>query len=304
MPPDIAMSAKISKKSPPRASKKSPKSESKKAKPPPRKRINPFVLCLLMVGVFSLVFLSIRPAAERLAVPHRIQNIEFSTNGSLDRAWILKVLQLQKDMELNAVDVQACRNALRRASQVIDADVERVYPSTLRVRIRERVPVFKVRLADGPRLYLVDADGCVFEQIGATKEKLSHIPYVLGLDTDHISIGNNIPLAKDLHTFWSPARRHAPELVKTWRVAVVDEQAYNLMGHLPFIEVRTDEVRSILFKNESLAAQLEKLEYILNDARRRHQLPLQRIDLTVPDRAYVKPMPRSSENANGTRPTP
>ncbi|MDR2677777.1 MAG: FtsQ-type POTRA domain-containing protein [Puniceicoccales bacterium] len=257
-----------------------------------------------MVGVFFLVFLSIRPVAGHFAVPHRIQNIEFLTDGCLDRTWVLKVLQLQKEMELNAVDVQACRNALRRASQVIDADVERVYPSTLRVRIRERVPVFKVRLPDERRLYLLDADGHVFEQIGAPKDKLANVPYVLGLDIDRISVGDRIPLMKDLFIFWNHARRHAPELVRKWRMAVVDEAAYNLMGHLPFIEVRTDEVRSIIFKNESHSTQLEKLEYILNDARKRHQLPLQRIDLTVPDRAYVKPGPRFSENAREREVTP
>jgi cell division septal protein FtsQ len=298
------MSAKTSKKSPTRTAKKSSKSEPKKAKPSSKKRIHPLVLCLFLVGVFSLIFLSIRPVAGHLAVPHRIQNIEFSTDGSLNRTWVLKVLQLQKDMELSAVDVQACRNALRRASQVIDADVERVYPATLRVRIRERVPAFKIRLADGRRLYLLDADGYVFEQIGVTKDKLGHIPYVLGLDADRISIGDHIPLARDLFTFWNQARRHAPELVLKWRMAVVDEAAYNLMGHLPFIEVRTDEVRSILFKNGSHAVQLEKLEYILNDARKRHQLPLQRIDLTVPDRAYVKPRPSFSENTKATEVAP
>jgi hypothetical protein len=243
-----------------------------------------------MSGLFFLVFLSIRPIAGRVAVSHRIQNIEFSTNGCLDRTWILKVLQLQKEMELDAVDVQACRNALMRASQVIDVDVERVYPCTLRVRIRERVPAFKIRLPDGRGFYLLDGDGCAFEQIGATKDKLSHIPYILGLDINRISPGTRIPLTKNLFNFWTQARRCSPELVKKWRMAVVDEQAYNLMGHLPFIEVRTEEVRCILFKNESIAPQLEKLEYILNDARKRHQLPLQRIDLTVHDRAYVKPL--------------
>ncbi|MDR0727808.1 MAG: FtsQ-type POTRA domain-containing protein [Puniceicoccales bacterium] len=249
-----------------------------------------------MVGVFFLVFLSIQPTVGRLAVPHRVQNIEFSTNGCLDRTWVLKVLQLQKEMELNDVDVQACRTALLRASQVIDVDVERVYPATLRVRIRERVPVFKIRSSDGHKVYLFDADGYVFEQIGISKEKLSHIPYVLGLGADRISVGNRIPLIKDLYVFWNLARRHAPELVKKWRMAVVDEQAYNLMGHLPFIEVRAEEVRSILFKKGSYEVQLEKLEYILNDARKRHQLPLQRIDLTVPDRAYVKPGRTSAED--------
>jgi cell division septal protein FtsQ len=214
----------------------------------------------------------------------------------LDRAWVLKVLQLQREMELNAIDVRACRNALLRASQVMDADVERIYPATLRVRIRERVPVFRIRPTGGAKVYLFDSEGYVFEQIGITKDKLGHIPHVLGLDADLISIGNHIPLVKDLFTFWSQARRHAPELVKKWRMAVVDEQAYNLMGHLPFIEVRTDEVRSILFKSGSPAAQLEKLEYILNDARRRHQLPLQRIDLTVPDRAYVKSLISTGTN--------
>ncbi|MDR2341282.1 MAG: FtsQ-type POTRA domain-containing protein [Puniceicoccales bacterium] len=252
-----------------------------------------------MFGVFFLVFLSSKPIIERLAVQHRIQNIEFSTNGCLDRTWILKVLQLQREMELNAVDVQACRNALMRASQVIDADVERVYPSTLRVRVRERIPIFKIRTSDGRKFYLLDADGYVFEQIGTTKDKLIHIPYILGLDTSCISIGNNIPSTKDLLAFWNQASRFSPELVKQWRVAVVDEEAYRLMGHLPFIEVRTAEVRSIIFKNGSTAAQLEKLEYILSDARKRHQLPLQRIDLTVSDRAYVKPRPTAQENVRG-----
>jgi cell division septal protein FtsQ len=290
------MSARPSKKVPSKPAKKVAKTEAPKAKNKvsPKAsaktfKVHPLIFWLLMLGAFFFIFQSVRPGKSHLTPPHRVQQIEFSTNGSLDRTWVLKVLQLQKQMELNAVDVQACRTALLRASQVMDVDVERVYPSTLKVFIRERTPIFKIRLPDNHGFYLVDGDGYVFEQIGATKEKLVNVPYLLGLDPNCIRIRDNVPVVKDLHHFWDQARRRAPELVKKWRVAVVDEQAYNLMGRLPFIEVRSEEVRCILFKNDSYAQQFEELEYIIGEAKKRRQLPLLKVDLTVPGRAFVKP---------------
>ncbi|MDR1438092.1 MAG: FtsQ-type POTRA domain-containing protein [Puniceicoccales bacterium] len=271
--------------------KKVSKSRTGVKKTPKKGSIGILFFSLLAVSfLWFFVGSNISPGSKKyLGIPHQVQRIEFFTNGTLDRNWVLRILHLQKQTDLDSIDVKYCRNALLRASQICEVEVERIYPSTLRIQLRERIPILKVRRENNQGYYFVDGSGYVFERVGPGKDEFESILLLDGtVDLRRVICGDHIPYVKDLERFLTLARKRIPLIAQKWSSIRIDEDAYNLMNRLPFIEVHGDDVCSILFRNDAYLQQFEKLEYILAEASRRHQLPLQKIDLTVPGRAYVK----------------
>lgn len=75
------------------------------------------------------------------------------------------------------LDIEALKGRLRASPWVADATVSRTLPDTLRVEIRERVPL---ALAEMDRLYLMDGDGALIDIYGPRTAGFD-LPIVRGL---------------------------------------------------------------------------------------------------------------------------
>ncbi len=109
------------------------------------------VIGLLSAGVFYLC----------RTVPYfGIADIRFYGLEHLDRARLLKLSKISPGDNIFAADLDAYKDSLLKEPWILEVEVIRNIPSTISVRIRERVPSFLVK-KNG--YYLLSADGVVLE---------------------------------------------------------------------------------------------------------------------------------------------
>ncbi|MDR0340145.1 MAG: FtsQ-type POTRA domain-containing protein [Puniceicoccales bacterium] len=254
------------------------------------------IAVVLLFAFAALVILfgarQLRSAVEqRLAAKYRLERVEIRTSGTLPRGQVLQLLRLPRGTSLGAIDIHRCRTELLKCPQVRDAHVERAYPNTLRVKILERAPLFKVSQRNSREWLFVSSDGFVFPCSGLKENAIAALPQL------HCSL----PVVADTTLLFVPqlckvlqeAKEIGGTTVGTWSAISVDESACGRTGKLEEFEVRCPTVAHLRLRSEDLPKQFEELEYILRDAKERHLLPLDRVDLSIRGRAYVKPL-RSS----------
>ena len=106
-----------------------------------------------------------------------VEDVEISGNRETSEIAVLQSLDLDDSLSLQGLDIQRARGQLLNLPWVADADVRKVYPSTLKVSLRERIPYALWQQQDG-RLLMIERDGNV---IGALSEpKFRRLPLVLG----------------------------------------------------------------------------------------------------------------------------
>jgi hypothetical protein len=255
------------------------------------------VAILLLFALFSFAALfgarQLRGAVERrLAARYRLERVEIRTAGTLPRGQVLRLLRLPRGTSLGAIDIHRCRTELLKCPQVRDAHVERAYPNTLSVKILERIPLFKVAQRGSREWLFVSSDGFVFPCIGLCENAIASLPQL------HCSppavAGTILLFVPQLCKVLQEAKEIGGSTVGAWSAISVDEGACGRTGKLEEFEVRCPTIVHLRLRSEDLSKQFEELEYILRDARERHLLPLDRVDLSIRGRAYVKPLQSSN----------
>lgn len=106
-----------------------------------------------------------------------VEDIEISGNHETSEIAVLQNLGLENAYSLQGLDIQRARGELLNLPWVADADVRKVYPSTLKVSLTERVPYALWQQEDG-RVLMIEHDGNVIGPINEPKFK--RLPLVLG----------------------------------------------------------------------------------------------------------------------------
>ncbi|HVO11667.1 MAG TPA: FtsQ-type POTRA domain-containing protein [Vicinamibacteria bacterium] len=112
-------------------------------------------------------------ASERL----RVTNLEVRGSHFLSEGEVRALIGPAVGENILALDIEALKGRLRGSPWVADATVTRTLPDTLRLEIRERVPL---ALAELDRLYLMDADGGLIDIYGPRTGAFD-LPIVRGL---------------------------------------------------------------------------------------------------------------------------
>jgi hypothetical protein len=230
----------------------------------------------------------LRGAVERrLAAKYRLERVEIRTAGTLPRGQVLQLLHLPRGTSLGAIDINRCRNNLLKCPQIRDAHVERAYPNTLAVKILERTPLFKVTQQEGREWLFVSADGFVFSCSGLKESAIAALPQLHC--SSKIVAGTTLFFVPQLCKILQEAKDIGGPTVGSWSSIFIDEGAYGRTGKLEEFEVSCPAIAHLRMRSEGLPKQFEELDYVLRDARERHFLPLDRVDLSIRGRAYVKP---------------
>lgn len=116
------------------------------------------MLGLASVGVFQLA--GQVSTAEFL----QVDTVAVQGNTRLSGGEVLAMLGRLRGQNLLTVDLAAYRDILRSSGWVDTVTLRRVLPSTLEVRVVERVPAAVARF--GSRLYLIDVNGDLIDQLG------------------------------------------------------------------------------------------------------------------------------------------
>jgi len=205
--------------------------------------------------------------------------------------WLGSVIQLGKGTTMMEVDIHAMKQSLEDQPQVVAASVGRVFPSSLKISVKEHEPVLRIAVqgpAGKPVQRIVARDGSIYKGIGYPKASLASLPFVEPFRHRNGSIR---PLRgiDQVAELLAAARRKQPEFYRTWKVVSLKHYSGDptLAGEV--IEVRSSYVPRIIFGASSdFGRQLDRLKVILEYVRAKGNPSMDRIDLSLRGSAAVQ----------------
>lgn len=270
--------------------------------PQARKRRQQRIFKSLAVLLGSVLFIALtvwivsvfrgREEPIQISTPSKpIEQIIFNTDGVLPDRWLGSAISLSKGSTMMEVDIHAMKQSLENEPQVVSASVERVFPHSLRITVKEREPVLRIAVegANGrPSVHIVARDGTIYKGVGYRKDALVRLPFVQPYRHSDGGIRpmRGIDRVADL---LDEARRRQPEFVKTWQVVSLEHFSGNetLAGEV--IEIRSSFVPRIIFGASSdYGQQLDRLKLVLEYVRAKGNPSMKRIDLSLRGSAAVQ----------------
>lgn len=113
-----------------------------------------------------------------------LESVILEGNQRLEGQALLKLGGLRAGLAMRQADPFAVARSIAAHPRIATADVRRLYPGRLMIRIRERIPQFEVRLESG-KTAIVDRDSVVlalFEARKGANAKFSGLPLVGGVE--------------------------------------------------------------------------------------------------------------------------
>jgi len=287
---------------------KSLKSKSSRrpvSRPALRKKLNfgfkfSFLAVLVITGLSALIwvaFLEKELDGDSLkfsgsSIP--IKQIQFSSDGVLSHKWFARWLGPVRQKSLLDIDLKELYAELLKEEQIIGAQISRVFPAKLVVRIKERHPMLVLRLKDkttGFKDWFVSADGSVYRGVGYSNSRISTLPSLkvspadLKLDStgDGFQKLVGIPYVAPLLEL---ARRQYPDFYRDWSVISYDRPSEDDPG--AHILVQSKKVGKIRFAPSGFASQLRRLRYLLTEPRFRQSQFVRSIDLSHDRSVFAK----------------
>jgi hypothetical protein len=287
---------------------KSLKSKSSRrpvSRPALRKKLNfgfkfSLLAVLFVAGLSALiwgVFLEKESGGETLkfsgsAVP--IKQIQFSSDGALSHQWFARWLGPVRQKSLLDIDLKELHAELIKEEQIIGAQILRVFPAKLVVRIEERHPVLVLRLKDkntGFKDWFVSADGSVYRGEGYSNSWISTLPSLkvsptelkLNATGEGFQKLSGIPYVAPLLEL---ARRQYPDFYRDWSIVSYDRPSEDDPG--AHILVKSKKVGRIRFAPTAYASQLRRMRYLLTEPRFRQSQFIRSIDLSHDRSVFAK----------------
>lgn len=216
-----------------------------------------------------------------------VRNVYLQTDGVLDESWLNARVNLPKNIELMAVDIESIQRDLAEDGQVRAVMVERVFPDSLRIRVSERQPVLRMVLEDvsgRKTLRLISREGYIYSGKGYPRDAIRGLPYVSGVTLHRKADASYQPLdgIGDVAAFLERSRILMPERYQHWQsidLAAFDPAAQSHTSHWV---VTTEQDYDIIFATQEIDEQLARLEAILTQLESQ-QKRIDHIDLTLED---------------------
>jgi cell division protein FtsQ len=242
--------------------------------------------------VWGIASIKARDEPIQIATPSKpIQQVMFESDGVLPNDWLSGVIQLEPGTTMMEVDIHAMKAALEAEPQVISASVERVFPSTLKISVREHSPVLRIAIAgaDGrPEQRIVSRAGTIYKGIGYPKAALDRLPFVQPFQH---SDGRYQPLRgiDRVADLLNLARETEPGFFKTWKVVSLEHYSGDESMPGEVIEIRGTMVERIIFgASGDFGQQLDRLRVIMDYVRSHGNPSIKRIDLSLRGSAAVQ----------------
>jgi len=221
----------------------------------------------------------------------QIEEIVFETDGTLNKGWAVRRMDLPEEATLLQTDIFSLRESIEAHPQVAKCVIQRKFPSTLFIKIREHVPVLRLRVRDDagqPDTLFVAEDGTIFPGLGRPDSETRRMPFLTGVKLIERPDGYApVPGFRTVSSLIDTAKAGFPGVFREWRI--VDLSLYDPDPAASFsaIRVRSTGVKEILFGTADFAAQLLRLKDILTVTRRRGVEKLERVDLRFDDSVPV-----------------
>lgn len=221
-----------------------------------------------------------------------LSQVTFESDGVLSENWLEKTLTLPWGTPLLSVDIHALKEQLEQKAQIQSVVVERRFPSTLNIQLKELQPVAKIVVREGLKsaLYLVSEDGKVYLGEGYSKGYLSTLLFLEGVKLHKNLQGGFLPLEgfQAVSHFLAQTKLYYPDLYSNWKAISCERFKGQPDALGAAFEVKTHHESVIVFSPQKPLDQLQRLEYILNYVAQNGKPLPKRIDLTLEDQAAVE----------------
>lgn len=237
---------------------------------------------LLVLGVLVGVAYGVREGLNRLFFvnpTYTLNHIDVEIDGTLNRDQVLQSAGLHTGVNIFSVKLPAARQALLDIPQVEEAEIQRLLPDTLKIAIRERLPVARL-IADRSQLdtltpaqtLMLDASGVVLKS-RVNLPEYTRLPVITGYPTDGFRLGKPAE-APEIMSALNLLKKTGEALAGRYDIQSIDLSKGWCM------EV-TDHSRSaIRFSFEDLDTQIRRLGLLLDYCDKNHQ-QIATVNLTI-----------------------
>ena len=222
-----------------------------------------------------------------------LARVVFETNGVLTRDWAERLQPFPWGTPLLDVDILSIKAALERDGQVQGVVVDRQFPDTLKLTIREGEPILRLAVKEGkgkPTVYLVERHGGVYKGKNYPQAMLEALPYLEGVQLQKNPMGGFFPIIgmPAVSELLQEARLNYQSIYKQWRSISCERFNGRPEAVGAAIVVKMVEGTTVIFTPESFTEQLDRLAYILQYLKDEAYPKALRIDLTLDDQAAVQ----------------
>jgi hypothetical protein len=213
-----------------------------------------------------------------------LREIRFETDGVLTQAWVQRVLDLSEGVDIMSIDIHQKKTRLESFGQIKSAHLRRG-ADRLEIVVQERSPVVKMRIRNengGIRELLVDREGYVYDGHGYDRHHIESLLFLDGVSLHRSGAGfRRVAGIDQVDDLLNLARARFPHLVHSWRVVDCRD--------LPFIRVRSDDIREIVFGDpERYLSQLHQLDMVISNNRRQMLGMQDLVDLSFRNQVIVR----------------
>ena len=188
-----------------------------------------------------------------------LRDYQIETDGVLTRSEVEQTASVRPTQNVLALDLPVLRDRLKLHPRIEEASVERVLPNTLRLSVRERIPVARIRVLakDGVDVhYLLDENGFSMPPLQAGRVSAeavaaeASLPIILG------ATGNDFSPGRPTH---QPDVQSALKFLSTFdrsELAGLTDILSLDLSHRGVLSVVTSHGSSIALKPEGFEQQL------------------------------------------------
>ena len=210
----------------------------------------------------------------------KVKRVTIEGNRIVETAEITQLIKVPKNMQLQDIDLMAVRRDIMSHHFIKDAVVERDLPATLKVVVKERVPLAIINRAE---LLYLDEDGVVLPH--SISRQLFDLPVLTGLPDDmNLTPGSTVNNA-DI--------REALKILAASKL--VSKELYHLVSEVrlrnggDIVLYAAEWGVPIIFGRGEIPAKVGRLEAFWDDVvRERGSENLQYVDLRFDDQVVVR----------------
>ena len=253
-------------------------------------KVSQFVLLILLVTAAAvwIVYHFQRPQASVPAIvdTEPIRWINVATDGVLDLDWFRANFPSIQGQSLINLDHFALKREIEKKGQILAVSIEKRFPDQLTIRLREREPILRIRLAaqDGKMMdWVIATDGAIFEGKNHSKVVTDRLPF-LEINRFVRTASGPQALERELEVIaplLNYAKRYYPRLYETWQVISCKHLKQDEKAPGSIIKIRSQLVDEIFFTSKDFEKQLVRLAQTINYYGSRGIQRLASVDLSL-----------------------
>jgi hypothetical protein len=240
---------------------------------------------IFIAGILGLYFFEKNITPKQ--IPKNIlplRSIQFSSDGTITGRWLAKALAIKKNVHLSEIDVFALKKRLLEFSQVRDACVEKQFPDSISIKVKERHPLLKFAIKNNGReeLLFVDShDGSIFRAACMPNSLILAMPYtelkLERLKKSPVGI-RGIEGIKIVEHLIRALRIEYPEIYEQIRKFSLKKYDPRSGATRSCIEIFLKKGQIIEFSPKDIDGQLLNLDYLMHERDLAH-MNIKKIDL-------------------------